>query len=823
MGHSTASSIARAREGLGLKAENFEPLLTPSLTQQVFASANADASRTAAPKKFPVSTFPKLSGFFTGRKAALRSIRDTLQKYGNASLFGIHGLGKTSVATEYAYKHAADYSVVFFLRATNEGFLSQMAECATDVGYKFKDDAKPEEKAQKFRAWLGRNHGWLVILDNVEDVELVKKYFLQNENGHIIYTSNFAWVNNFGHKVDFEVMAADEAELFLYRRATQESEKQHGDIPAPELPTIQRITSDLGFLPLAINIAGSYIAENQKTFTDYLRLYQNYADEVLALEDESDSYQYQSVFKVFSLAFESISRPKNESRRARLVSESAIHCLKLSSFLAANDIPEEIFKKCVALKGDEYKALTENELAWDAVVREFVSYRLFSKDAANKTFSTHRLLQKVVFTKLGAEESALAGRLAQVLDELFPELEFVPETKKLCDKYIPHLQAFLDYVGKDRATFAEIFKSPGQNVSSLILKIGWYYYHLGQYATASKYFRISYKFNDEFFGSDNKKTLESYHNIAIDYSNQSKYQQAIKLLDSVVRTAEKTYGIENKETLTDCDSLISIYYDCDKNYEANRLYRRLFNRRRKILEMDDPDVLLAYQKLLSSYFYKNRSLNVEDVCKSIALKMERLLGTEHINTVKSYYAMLPIYWAQDKPAKIERVCKIIIEKLEKSVPPKQDMILWTKEWLSFSYYRQGKDEEAEKLLKACIEEWEKMLPKDHPTVLHEKSQLAHTYYSRGTFEEAEKLYQECVLGYTKFLGEAFTDTLLNCEWLALTYMRQNRLKEALKLCQKALSVLEKTRGRYHPLTKRVRAALQVIRDRIQQESKTYNH
>jgi len=813
--------MARAREGLG--AENLEPLLTSSLTRQVFASANADATRTATPKKIPVSTFPKLSGFFTGRGATLRSVRDALQKYGNASLFGIHGLGKTSVATEYAHKHAADYSVVFFLRATDEGFLSQMAECATDIGYKFKDDARPEEKAQKFRAWLGRNHGWLVILDNVEGVELVKKYFLPNENGHIIYTSNFAWVKNFGHKVDFEVMETDDAELFLYRRAMQESQKQHGDIPAQELPVIHRITSDLGLLPLAINIAGSYIAENQKTFTDYLRLYQSYTDEVLALEDESDSYQYQSVFKVFSLAFESISRPKNESKRARLVSESAIHCLKLSSFLAANDIPEEIFKKCVALKGDEYKALTENELAWDAVVREFVTYCLFSKDAANKTFSTHRLLQKVVLTKLGAEENALAGQLAQVLDELFPNFEFEPETKKLCDKYMPHLQEFLDYVGKDRATFAAIFKSPGQNVSSLILKIGVYYYYLGQYDTASKYFRISYKFNDEFFGSENKKTLQSYHNLASDYTNQSKYRQAIKLLESIVRITEKIYGIENKETLDDCDSLISAYYDCAKNYEANRLYLRLFHRHKKILETDDPNVLLAYQNLLSAYFDKNRGLNVEDVCKSIALKMEGLLGPEHINTVRSYYAMLPIYQAQEKHAKIERVCKIIIGKLGKSAPTNQDLIQRTKEWLSLSYYGQGRYDEAEELLKACIEEWEKMLPVDHPTILNVKSRLANIYYNRARYDEAEQLYHGNILGFTKYLGENHQNTLTSSESLALICLHQNKLKDALKLCQTALVGFEKTRGRFHPQTKRVRATLQLIRDRIQQETGSYNH
>lgn len=797
----------RIEELLGKMFEMLETLTSQQQQQQQQPAA-------AVSNKLPVKSFPKLTGFFTGRTAALQKIRDTLQKHRNASLFGIHGLGKTTISTKYAYEFTEDYSRVFFIKATNDAFVSEMAECAADLGYEFDDKVETEQRAQKFRGWLSQNRGWLVILDNVEDIDRIKKYHLPNENGHLLYTSNFSWVKNFGQKVDFEVMETDEAELFLYRRAEQDSAKHYEDIPAAEIPVIREIVSELGFLPLAVNIAGSYIAENQKTFADYLKLYRDYGDEILTIEDESDSYQYHSVYRVFSLAFESISKSRDESEKSVLVSEAAIHCLMIASFLDSTDIPEEIFKKCLAAKGEKFKKLVENDLRWDAVVREFVSYSLFSKDAARKTFSTHQLLQKVIFTKLGDKENELAEQIAQVLDKLFPEYEY--ENKPICDRYISHLQAFLSYVGRDDSTFSALFRLPNQNVSSLLQKAGEYYYSVGDLVTGSKFFRISYKFNDAFFGQNDKKTLESYHSVAMIYYDQNKYTQATKLIERIVRTQEKNLGLANKDFIDSCNSLLTVYYEADKKDLASRLYQRLYGLREVILRKDDTELIFAYLKAISQNYHQNRNTDAESVCKRAVAKIERLLGLGNVKVSESYALLNYVYFSDNDLEKCEKICRRIMENFEKFNLTKRNLFLEQQRELAYIHMRRGDYDEARNLLETSIRELDETLPENHYYTLTFKNSLVWTYFNEQKFEEAANVRREIIKGYIKILGENNQTTLLHCVDLALIYMNQNKLREARDLCRKTLDKFEKNFGFYHRNTNWARQTLEKIQNKIQE-------
>src|SRR5579863_7249426 len=80
-----------------------------------------EASLTAlAPYWFvPVPRNP----YFTGREAILEELHSQLRPdqvvalTHSAALSGLGGVGKTQTALEYAYRHAFDYSAVFWIRA----------------------------------------------------------------------------------------------------------------------------------------------------------------------------------------------------------------------------------------------------------------------------------------------------------------------------------------------------------------------------------------------------------------------------------------------------------------------------------------------------------------------------------------------------------------------------------------------------------------------------------------------------------------------------------------------------------------------------------
>src|SRR5437773_6762840 len=65
---------------------------------------------------------------FTGRDSLLEDLHSVLRQREQFSrtqaLVGMAGIGKTQIAVEYAYRHRDEYSLVWWLRADDEGSLA---------------------------------------------------------------------------------------------------------------------------------------------------------------------------------------------------------------------------------------------------------------------------------------------------------------------------------------------------------------------------------------------------------------------------------------------------------------------------------------------------------------------------------------------------------------------------------------------------------------------------------------------------------------------------------------------------------------------------
>lgn len=148
---------------------------------------------------------------FTGRESILKNISDTLHSGAGHDrqslvLFNLGGVGKTQVALEFAYRAQQNFSSIFWvdgsspetvfysirdilktitrhyktnnLDANNPRFQAlteefnapQASEWRHDSGY---EHSRFERVRDAFRQWLSydANRNWLVILDNVDDLE----------------------------------------------------------------------------------------------------------------------------------------------------------------------------------------------------------------------------------------------------------------------------------------------------------------------------------------------------------------------------------------------------------------------------------------------------------------------------------------------------------------------------------------------------------------------------------------------------------------------------------------------------------------------------
>jgi hypothetical protein len=134
-----------------------------------------EALRDRIPVHKPPRNLPPRQRTFAGREAELQELHEQLSRGGEigitqqAAVHGHGGIGKTSVAIEYGWRHLADYpGGVFFLNCDGE-LPPPVAELAAHLGLERAEMA--DETALRVKAHLETGAPSLLILDNVRGAQ----------------------------------------------------------------------------------------------------------------------------------------------------------------------------------------------------------------------------------------------------------------------------------------------------------------------------------------------------------------------------------------------------------------------------------------------------------------------------------------------------------------------------------------------------------------------------------------------------------------------------------------------------------------------------
>ncbi|OAA43581.1 nb-arc [Cordyceps fumosorosea ARSEF 2679] len=108
-------------------------------------------------------------------------------------LQGLGGVGKTSIALEYAYRHRDNYDFVLWLPAETDLAVSNAAATISrklKLGPRSEAEKEPRLEVERFRAWLETlGKQWLLVLDNVENLSAVSAVWPRVDQGHLLLTS----------------------------------------------------------------------------------------------------------------------------------------------------------------------------------------------------------------------------------------------------------------------------------------------------------------------------------------------------------------------------------------------------------------------------------------------------------------------------------------------------------------------------------------------------------------------------------------------------------------------------------------------------------
>lgn len=332
---------------------------------------------------FPLNNLPVQNGYFVGRKDMIDEICANF--WGSQApvriqtLSGLGGIGKTQIALQYAYDFAEDYNTIWLVNTESVSAMTLSFSAFLAQKGLMPDVVNPETVRGAFFDWFDNHDNWLLIYDNAEYASEVDNLNFQNclpkngDVGHILLTTrcSMAYRDEPLHTVD--VFTEASAVEFLLKRTKIKDEKNAASV-----------AERLGYLPLALEQAGAYIAENKGVgFSGYWDLLEVWGLELLESNDRLLNYKL-SVAATWKLSM------------LKLELESAEQLLNLCAYLSPNSIDMKFILE--SAERDIFPATLKEEiihpLKRNKLIADLTRYSLCSYDGSS--LSMHSLLQEVV-------------------------------------------------------------------------------------------------------------------------------------------------------------------------------------------------------------------------------------------------------------------------------------------------------------------------------------------------------------------------------------------------------------------------------------------
>ncbi len=725
--------------------------------------------------------------FFTGREDHLQRLEAALSS-GNATILtqpqaisGLGGIGKTQTAVEYAYRHQDDYTAVFWIAANTTATLTAgFVEMARLLDLPQAQEADQSLAVEAVKGWLETHDGWLLIVDNADRPELLKPFRPRNLAGRLLLTSRAQLFDILGvvRPIALETMSPAEAVDFLFTRTGRIDHSAEEETAAKEL------AAELGYLPLALEQAGAYMAANQARFQDYLVSYRQRQLELLEKRTPVVGDYPESVATTWAINFAEV----------EATSKASADLLRVSAYLSPDSIPLELLTEGGGELSEALSAtlanVSANPLILDEVLEPLLRYSLVSRDVESRTYSIHRLVQAVIQAELKKEgqEHLWAERSIRALEAAFTYAGH--ESWGLCERLISHVEVAARLVERYGFTFME--------PTRLLNEAGLYYKDRGQYKAAEPLYLRALSIREEVLGADHPDVANSLNHLALLYAYQGRYSEAEPLYLRALGIYEEVLGADHPAVAHSLNNLAALYYTQGRYTEAEPLYKRALGIYEEVLDADHPDVATSLNNLAALYRNQGRYSEAEPLYLRALGIGEKVLGADHPDVANSLNNLAALYDNQGRYSEAEPLYLRALGIYEEVLGADHPDVATSLNNLAALYDNQGRYSEAEPLYLRALGIREKVLGADHPDVATVLSNLALLYANQGRYSEAEPLYLRALGIYEEVLGADHPDVATSLNNLALLYANQGRYSEAEPLYLRALGIYEEVLGADHP-------------------------
>ncbi|MEU4712939.1 FxSxx-COOH system tetratricopeptide repeat protein, partial [Micromonospora purpureochromogenes] len=661
---------------------------------------------------------PPRNAAFTGRESILAALRHALLAGGPAvvqAIYGMGGVGKTSLAAEYCYRFASHYKLVWWVSAEQVELINeQLATLGVEAGW-VAADAPTSTAAAEVRRQLRACNDWLIVFDDAEDPDQTLP-FLPQGLGHVIITSRNSHWGRVAASAEVDVFARDES-VSLLRRSI------------PHLKEIEaaEIAEAVGDLPLAVAQAGNVLADTGLPAEEYLQLLNERAGEVLA---EGRPWGYpRPLAAAVRVAVDRLAQ----------TNEAAAQLLQLCAFLAPAPVPTELFTAAPpgALPEPLSSAATR-PLAMARTISNIGTLGLARVEPGGLTL--HRLTQAVLRDHHASDWRVVIGRVEDLLAAARPDDALNPLYWPRWARLLPHLLAadvanttnpglrdaawlaagYLTARGEPqigralaerlhqawRATLGDDHPDTQAAATTLAYALR----ALGEHQWARQLDEDSLARRSRLLGSDHPHALASATNLAATLRAIGEFEQARRLSEDALARYRRVLGDDHPDTLRSVNNLAVTLSDLGEHEQARQLQEDILARRRRVLGDDHPHTLASANNLAATLRAIGEFEQARRLSEDALARYRRVLGDDHPDTLRSVNNLA-----------------VTLSEL-------------------------GEHEQARQLQEDILARRRRVLGDDHPHTLASANNLAATLRAIGEFEQARRLSEDALARYRRVLG-----------------------------------------------------------------------
>ncbi|MCX4793842.1 MULTISPECIES: FxSxx-COOH system tetratricopeptide repeat protein [unclassified Streptomyces] len=754
---------------------------------------------------------------FTGREELLINLERGLQDGPTAvlphALHGMGGVGKSQLALEYVYRHAAEYEVVCWIPAERPTQIQQaFVELARRLHLPVSSEAITAVPAVLEALRIGSPYGkWLLVFDNAESPAAVQEYFPSapagGPVGSVIVTSRNPQWNTLAHPLEVDVFEREESIQLLRRR--------NPDLSTEDADMLAEV---LGDLPLAVEQASAWRAETGMPPAEYLRVFEEKSAELMAV---SPPTQYE---KTVATAW-NVSLDHVEGKNA-----GAIQLLELCAYFAPEPVSRQFFTNAVSEPiAPELDRIFTDPIRLSRAIREISRYSLAKIDHRTNSIQMHRLVQAVLEARMAEEQRRTFRHGAHLLLAAnAPSDPRAPQNWTRFGELYPHVIA------------SQASLSPNRNVRQMVYNVAEYLFYWGDHEAALDFSSETYENWCRLFGEDDQQTLILGRHVRYIMWTMGRYPQAAALGERMLATLEeagpdleeeylrvkgqvsgdrrargdfrgalefdeevyaravRSYGDEDPETLLHAHNLAVTRRGNGLFREARDLDEASWRTKVQMFGADAPTTLNSEVSLTLDKQELGEYAASEKACEDAVDTFRGTFGDLHPSALR---AVARLGVAQRKAghheaaqASTEMARTALIDRYGERSPDGLQASLN----LSIDLRQNGKLQEALKLGERTRALYAEVFGKDHPHTAAADANLAVTLRLLDRVDEARKLNESALTRFRAPLGDAHPHTLICAINLANDLFAQGDAAAALELDRKTTAALIEKFGESHP-------------------------